>query len=564
MKPETINLPCSLKQLVISLGTQVESMVKTFKQLTNRDYKVFLILLILVLIGYSNVIRGPMFFDDEHFIEINKTIRSLKNIPEIYSSSVTEGAHISGNFYRPNQQIVYAIIFHFFDLQSAPYHIVSILLHLFNAFLVFIVLKKLSFSRMASVIAALIFLIHPIQTESVSYISGLAGPLGLFFLLSALVLFLNGLFLSRPKRRYAILAISGLLFVLALFSKENMIIFLPLVILVTLSFINIKQYNSGAYIISSISLYFVISIIYLYFRFEVLNISDTIGLTDKDNIYTSNFSVRLITFINVLWDYIIMIFYPYRLNYEKPYMAYTSLASFRGVLGIILILSAILSFIIRKKNNRLFLGSGWFFISLIPFTGIIPLNAMYLEHWLYIPLIGIGILCATLFDRLLKLKKAHFFLYIFIPLIVLYSVRTIARNNQWADVEKFYLNELKYTDSSIRIYNNLGMYYSDKNDIEKSIKYYNKAVEAGDLFPQPHHNLASIYLERGEYDRAIQEFYSALKIDPNFIYSLVKLYNYYIETYQISKAARIRDLINNVESGKRNNFNDIQQIITEK
>jgi hypothetical protein len=465
-------------------------MLNRFNSLISKDYKVFLLLFIIALICYTNVINGPMFFDDEHFIERNATIRSLKNIPEIYTTSVTEGAHISGNFYRPNQQLLYSVLFSLFELDPLPYHILPVLLHLLNAFLIFILLNNLGFGRASGFIAAVFFLSHPIQTESVSYISGLAGPLGLFFVLAALNQFVTGLYKKLQRQKSFYLLFSGLLFIVALLSKENMIVFLPLSILLFVFIDKEKKKNSGRYIISGIAAYFVISFAYLLMRFEFLNISDTIGLTDKDNIYTRSLMVRLITFTNVLWDYVVMIFYPLRLNYEKPYMAYVSLASFRGVFGIVFILAAIVSFVFRKKNKRVFLGLCWFFISLLPFTGIIPLNSMYLEHWLYVPIIGISILLASLFEFLLKKKKAQIFLYLFVLLITLYSIRTIARNNEWSDVEKFYLNELKYTDSSIRIYNNLGMYYADRNEVGKSIEYYKKAISAGDLFAQPHHNLS--------------------------------------------------------------------------
>ncbi|MCD4680080.1 MAG: hypothetical protein K8S00_06815 [Bacteroidales bacterium] len=538
-------------------------MIKYFKQLTNRNYRVFLILLVLVAIGYANVVNGPMFFDDEHFIQVNKTIRSLKNIPEIYSSSVTEGAHISGNFYRPNQQLVYALTFYFFKLNPVPYHIIPILLHLLNAFFVFIILKKLSFSKMAGTLAAVLFLTNPVQTESVRYISGLAGPLGLFFLLSALIMYLKSLSITFQSKRYMYFGISALLYILSLFSKENMLVFLPLSVIL-LVFVNaVSPIKIKRYIIFSVFVFLIISVSYLFMRFELLDISETIGLTDKDNIYTRNLIVRLVTFINVLWDYVVMIIYPANLNYEKPYMAYTSLASLRGIFGMLLIIITVLSVIFYKRNKRVFLGICWFFCAMLPFTGIIPLNAMYLEHWLYIPIIGLTILIATLFDYLISKKRAHIFLYIIIPLIIFYTGRNIARNSEWADIEKFYLNELQYTDSSTRIYNNLGMYYADKKNFGKSIEYYNKAIAAGDFYAQPHHNLANIYLGQGDYNKAIEELYLALKINPDFIYSLIKLHNIYLETNQANKAARLRKLIENVENGRKNDFIEIDAIITE-
>ena len=195
------------------------------KSIFKNDLKVFLILLFLGMLAYFNVLQGPFLFDDEHFIEKNVMIRSLSNIPEFFSSSVTEGASLSGNFYRPNQQLVYAVLFQFFGLNPMPYHLLSVLLHILNAFLLFSLLSKLNFSRIASFLAAAFFLLNPIQTEAVSYISGMADSLGFCFMLLGLNFFMKYL-LNRG--RFLFLFISSLFFIIALFTKENQVVFLPL------------------------------------------------------------------------------------------------------------------------------------------------------------------------------------------------------------------------------------------------------------------------------------------------------------------------------------------------
>jgi tetratricopeptide (TPR) repeat protein len=75
--------------------------------------------------------------------------------------------------------------------------------------------------------------------------------------------------------------------------------------------------------------------------------------------------------------------------------------------------------------------------------------------------------------------------------------------------------------------------------------------------------LANIYLDRGEYNKAVQEFYAALKINPDFIYSLLKLHDLYVETHQVYKASLMKELINNVKNGIPNDFKDIHTIITQ-
>jgi len=185
---------------------------------------------------------------------------------------------------------------------------------------------------------------------------------------------------------------------------------------------------------------------------------------------------------------------------------------------------------------------------------------MFLEHWLYLPIIGIIILVLTLLNKIKRRIVNQVVFAIFLIVISLFCIRTILRNREWTDIEKFYLNELKYTDSSIRIYNNLGMYYAEQGDNDKLVYYYEKAIETGDYYPQPHHNLGTHYMSIGEISKALDEYYKALSIDPNFIYSLAKLHEFYYKNYEFSKADKVQKLIMKVERGEEVENREIQEI----
>ena len=123
-----------------------------------------LITLILTWAAYGPAVQGPFFFDDEHFIIRNMSIQSLANIPELYRTTVTQSAHISGNFYRPNQQLVYAALYGMFGTESAiPFHMASILWHLANTCLLILWLTMLGFAPLAAWLAGLFFLVHPVK-----------------------------------------------------------------------------------------------------------------------------------------------------------------------------------------------------------------------------------------------------------------------------------------------------------------------------------------------------------------------------------------------------------------
>lgn len=177
---------------------------------------------------------------------------------------------------------------------------------------------------------------------------------------------------------------------------------------------------------------------------------------------------------------------------------------------------------------------------------------MYLEHWLYIPLIGIIFYLAQKYDCLSE-KSKKTAQVILLALLLLFSFRIILRNVEWGNPVKFYENEIKYTQDSARIYSNLGMELADRNDCQAAIPNYQKAIILSDVYPQSHNNLARCYEALGKLENAANEYLKALYIEPNFSYSLVGLYNL---LYKVGDA-RSENFRKLMEGGQRLTQKDI-------
>lgn len=509
------------------------------EHITNRKVYTFAVFFLTAFLCYFNVLKGPFVLDDEHFIQKNKYVHDFK-IKKIYTSSVTEGAGFASNFYRPNQQLIYAVIYKFFKDNTVPYHFFSILVHALNTYLIFLMLKLLFFDSLSAFCSALIYLVHPIHTESISFISGLAGPLGTLFLLIGILIWIRSLCFKKVIKEELYLAATLVCFVVALFTKENMVVLLPLSVVISAYLWDSLRKRSRMYCLISIVVFAFLTAGYLYLKFKYFSFTGNLGLTGEDNIYTARLSVRLMTFVSVLWEYCLMIFVPIRLNYEKSYTAFVSLFTWRGAFGIFFMVCAFVSFVFRKRYKKVFLGVCWFFAAMIPFMGILPLNSMYLEHWLYIPLIGIVMIFGAWLQRAIVHKKYRTIGFIMAVLLGMCAGRTLARNSQWADIEKFYVNELKYCEHSVRVYNNLAMYYSDNNQLEKAEEYYKKAIKEGAPAPEPYHNLAMVYLNQNKIEKAVDALIQALKINPKFTFSSRLLYQIYYKSRMYDKAASVR------------------------
>jgi len=491
----------------------------------SRNTYTYLFLLFVSLAVYVGVIKGPFFFDDNIFIENNAYVQTF-DVVKIYTSSTTEGSGLTGdNFYRPNGQLIYSLILLIFGAVPAVFHFISILLHSGVGFLVFLLFCLLGLDRRYSLLASVIFIVHPIQTQAVSYISGLSEPLVAITTLGILVVFTRGL-LSDHKFSIRRTLLIVLLSVIGFFSKENAVTVSPLMLLVVVFLYKQGKISSllkGLWVWVFVAS---LSALYLFFRFTTLNFTHDLtggfGISTQSNIYTESLYVRLVTFISSVYNYPFLSLLPINLHYERPYFAYDSLLSFWGFVGLIIIIFSIyIAYVsLRSKKGTFFFAVSWFAISILPVSGIIPTNAIYLDHWLYVPIIGFLFLLAVFLENN---RDKNLFLYVTIIVIFILAGLTIDRNKDWADPIRFYKNELQYTQSATRIYNNLAMEMANRGNCLEAIPYYRRAIIMDDSYPQTHHNLARCLEDMGETEGAISEYKKALAIDPKFIYSINRL-----------------------------------------
>jgi hypothetical protein len=317
----------------------IRRIVVTLDWIAASNLRVAAVHVILGLAAYAVMLNGPLFFDDQHFIIWNKHVTSF-DLGEIYSSSVTEGAGFQSNTYRPNQQLVYAVIYKLVGLFPVPYHVFSLMIHVVNGLLIFLLLKALSLGRTGSFLASTLFLVHPIQTESVSYVSGLAGPLALAFLLSGMHAWIASLIEEHSGRRAGLLTAAWMFFAAAFFTKSNMVILSPLTLALAIYFVVSGRIQNSRYLLLSVSSFSLLSVGFVALKLTVLNFAGTSGMIMGSDAYTENLYVRLFTFISVLDRYVGMILWPAVLSYGKSRAYYSSLLTYHGVAGVLGIESA--------------------------------------------------------------------------------------------------------------------------------------------------------------------------------------------------------------------------------
>ncbi|MBI4990504.1 tetratricopeptide repeat protein [Candidatus Gottesmanbacteria bacterium] len=476
-------------------------------------------------------------------------MQDIRNFPKYFTSNMIAGAGKVSNMYRPVLTLSFAI--DYFLWQGIPFgfHLTSIILHAANSILIFFLIYKLFKNRFVSFLAAIFFIVHPIQSEAIAYASGRTDPLYTFFALIALLL--SASLIQQNKTNILKYAATIFLFILSLLSKETAIILPILLLLIILT----QKDNKKIYfrrIFFFLLPFFLIDAVYIFLRLTVLNFANTLNFYQIDNPYSTNLWVRLFTFTRVFFEYLSVIIFPKNLIFARDIQYITN--AFNPWVFASLIISIVLFSLSIKffnKNKLFFFSFSWFFITIAPVSGIIPINSIITEHYLYLSSISFFIIFAYVFSKLMNLSNLaikFFSIVLFLLIIIVFSIRTTIRNFDWKDGITFYTASLKQSPWHIPMRHNLAMTLADKGEYDVAINEYKTLISLSDVYPQVHHNLANAYQKLGKYKEAEKEYLTAIKMDPNFYFSYYALVDLYQKTGEKEKLKQILELIGRIRN----------------
>src|SRR5438132_9253553 len=154
------------------------------------DAPVFLILILLASLPYLNALANSFVYDDRQQILENPYVHSFRYLGRVFGSNVWsfQGAQGVSNYYRPLMTLAYLLCYKTFGQLAFGFHLMSLVLHVAIVLLVFLVTERLFADRVLVLIAAGLFALHPIHTESVAWVAGITDlELSFFFLLTLLL-----------------------------------------------------------------------------------------------------------------------------------------------------------------------------------------------------------------------------------------------------------------------------------------------------------------------------------------------------------------------------------------
>lgn len=357
------------------------------------DYKRFNLvayglIILLVLAAYANTFTASFHFDDNPAIIENPYIRhvTMDNI-----MTLLQGL-------RPVVQLSIMLNYQLVELNVWGWHAFNIGVHILCSILFYrLILNTLRLpvfggryevpARRMALFGALLFAVHPIQTESVTYIISRSELLATVFYLPAFLLLIRHV--QTGKFWYVI----GMFLtsVCSMASKEWAVTLPALVLLYDYLFLaegSLKKVLSRWYVYLVIALpwYLVLSTLNLTSQGGAsgvgFNLSSTVGLTWKTHFLTS---------MNVLWTYVRLMFLPINQNLDYDYpIARTlfELPTIISFLGHVLVVSACFWLYLKKKWRLIPFGVAWFYIGLSPVQSVVPIVDVIFEHRMYMPSVG--------------------------------------------------------------------------------------------------------------------------------------------------------------------------------
>jgi hypothetical protein len=453
--------------------------------------KLIAIIFILTAISYVNSLGVYFIWDDYSLVVANPNIKTW-NIADIFTAGndIGSGAYKNPLYFRPLQTLSYSLDYKLWKLNPFGYHLSSVALHFLTALLLYFFLLFFFQDKVLSFLGAALFAVNPVFTSTVTYISGRADILAVFFSILMIISFAYSL---THKFNISYYSISVLSFACALLSKE-----ISAVSLIFLFLCDRLMNKSG---ISRKKVLFYIPYVLVLLAFFYLKPH---SLMPGWKVGAHNVFFAVLTLLKALLIYTVLAILPFQLRMGRSIMVVNSVLdvwSFISLAFLIILIS--LYVFLRKKNKLLITGLIWFYLPLF----ILALfniffawrgNEMLLpEHNLYFSYIGFLIVLLAFLKYLsqkLNLKKIVTIALLFV--ILTYSVLTISQNLRWQDEIKFYEGILKYSKNSAfdyMIYANLGYAYERQKKYKQAERCFIRAAELSQGDPYFYNTLAAFY-----------------------------------------------------------------------
>lgn len=404
----------------------------------------------------------------------------------------------------------------FYGLRPAGHHFVNVLLHVLNALMLYLMLRKGSGDAVFSLIAAYLFALHPVQAEPVSWVSSRKDVLSGFFVYASLYSYIW----YAARRKLAWYAAAFVFFLFALMSKPVALCLPMLMIALDIFFSGNAGPDGVKPSWKHMLPFFAVSLLYLPLPFYSQNAWGGVS-----------FEAPLRFIESAVW-YLGKIFYPAGLGLYGPEIA--AAPPVRDTvfsLGVLLVLTAAAVFF-RRRMPWLLAGWLWYLSALAP-AGLAETPA---NRFLYLPLAGLSIAAAWTLKRLISPRLVRYLPAVLIPFFIFMTWLTQRHADQWRDTKTLFESAVRINPENYLAYVGLGNISAQEGKFTKALEFYAKSLELNPGYIEAHHNRGTALEKLGRQEEAAAEFAAALEKNPDFAKAHLSLGNFFFNRKEFDKA----------------------------
>jgi hypothetical protein len=393
------------------------------------------------------------------------------------------------------------------QLQPSAFHLANLMLHAGNALLLFVFLSRLKLTRGAALAGSIFFLIHPLQVESVVWISEFRGLLATFFALLSLNLYWQELTYHRDAaalRNATGFLLATVAFVLALLSKPSVIL-LPFILLALVWILQPERIRLALY---SLPLWLIL----------VLPVAWLTAQAPPPEVREEEVPVYLNPFIAAytIAFYLVKLVWPadlapcYGITPPMLIKQATLYLSLPVLLG-----SAWFVYSNRKKIAPPVMAAIWFLLlAILPVSGIISFiyqhHSVVADRYVYFGMAGLGLLVAYLWE---KGNSFRFIRYSFIVWLLILATISFRQVGVWKDEHTLWQTSLQVNPDQWAANYNLGVHYMKQQQVTKAIEHYTAALKANPFEKNTLENRANALARLNRFEEALADYHSALELD---------------------------------------------------
>jgi tetratricopeptide (TPR) repeat protein len=471
---------------------------------------------LLALLTRLNALPGTFIYDDVLIVEQN-TLVHQHAWTKIFSSPYW-GEHAGRGLYRPLLIASFAANHWQHGLQPLGYHLVNLLLHAATTALLFLLLRALNPKQLLpSFLIALLFAVHPMTVESVNALVG-RGELmvGVFAVLSLLI-WLHYLTGALSKRWLMVLPLT---YLLAMLSKENGVLILPMLVLVQMSMILSKRlplrltdlfakWRSLAMLLTCL-----MPLLCLALRLAVLDHQTPTAVV----LAIDSLAMHASTALQVIGKSVVSVVWPLNSQWDYAPYAMVPAASLHdpfALIGLLTVLVGCMTAMVRKSAIPLVLLA-WLIVPIATHLQIVPIGIIFSERALYLVLIGLSVAAAMLIadaNPIGKICKATL-VSTAIVFAVLFIFRVLALNEHWRDPLSFWRFTQAAAPRSIAANLELGKVYRKEGELQWAQLYLRQAVMLSPHTSLAYHDWGVVLFELGDLESAKYALEKAMQINP--------------------------------------------------